>query len=46
MSYPRGMERETGYGYEPWHFRYFGRALAAEHRASGLSPRMWVWRRN
>lgn len=46
MSYPRGMERETGYGYEPWHFRYFGRALAAEHRVSGLSPRMWLWRRN
>jgi len=46
MSYPKGMERYTGYGYEPWHFRYFGRALAAEQRGSGLVPRYWLWRRN
>jgi D-alanyl-D-alanine carboxypeptidase len=24
MSYPKGKESETGYQYEPWHFRYIG----------------------
>lgn len=24
MSYPEGKEDETGYKYEPWHFRYVG----------------------
>ena len=46
MSYPKGMEKYTGYGYEPWHYRYFGRTLAAQQRASGLVPRYWLWKRN
>jgi D-alanyl-D-alanine carboxypeptidase len=46
MSYPKGAERLTGYGYEPWHYRYFGRSLAAQQRSSGLVPRYWLWRRN
>jgi len=46
MSYPKGMERYTGYGYEPWHYRYYGRTLAAQQRASGVNPRYWLWRRN
>lgn len=46
MSYPKGAERLTGYAYEPWHFRYFGRTLAAQQRDSGLVPRYWLWRRN
>jgi D-alanyl-D-alanine carboxypeptidase len=29
LSYPRGAEDETGYIYEPWHFRYVGRPAAA-----------------
>lgn len=45
MSYPKGAERLTGYAYEPWHYRYFGRSLAAQHRSSGLVPRYWLWRR-
>lgn len=28
MSYPNGYEDVTGYAYEPWHFRYIGRAAA------------------
>lgn len=24
MSYPKGKESVTGYGYEPWHYRYLG----------------------
>jgi D-alanyl-D-alanine carboxypeptidase len=46
LSYPKGAEHLTGYGYEPWHYRYFGRSLAAQHRASGLVPRYWLWKRN
>ena len=45
LSYPKGLERDTGYGYEPWHYRYYGRTLAAQQRASGLNPRYWLWRR-
>ncbi len=46
MSYPKGAERLTGYIYEPWHYRYFGRTLAAQQRSSGLVPRYWLWKRN
>ena len=28
MSYPKGKLSKTCYGYEPWHYRYVGRALA------------------
>ena len=28
LRYPRGKEDITGYGYEPWHFRYLGVVLA------------------
>ena len=30
LRYPKGKEAVTGYQYEPWHFRYVGRPLAAE----------------
>ena len=36
LSYPRDGEMITGYGYEPWHFRYIGRAAAAEMKQAGL----------
>jgi D-alanyl-D-alanine carboxypeptidase len=29
LSYPKGGQRITGYTWEPWHFRYVGRAAAA-----------------
>ena len=35
MSYPRGAYDVTCYDYEPWHYRYVGRDLAAEITASG-----------
>lgn len=37
MSYPPGRTGETGYAYEPWHFRYIGLELAAAQQASGLT---------
>ena len=44
MSYPKGERAKTCYAYEPWHYRYFGRDLAAQIHASGLTTRQWLWR--
>jgi zinc D-Ala-D-Ala carboxypeptidase len=43
MSYPRGEAEETCYAYEPWHYRYVGREVAAAIRASGETPRRYLW---
>jgi D-alanyl-D-alanine carboxypeptidase len=43
MSYPRGMQAETCYAYEPWHYRYVGREVAAAIHESGLTPRRYLW---
>lgn len=44
MSYPAGAEAATCFGYEPWHYRWIGRAAAADHRASGLTLRQFLER--
>jgi D-alanyl-D-alanine carboxypeptidase len=44
MSYPKGKSPSvTCYKYEPWHFRYVGKATAKAIHASGLTPREWIW---
>lgn len=43
MSYPKGKTALTCYAFEPWHFRYVGRDLAALIHASGLTPRQYLW---
>ena len=45
MSYPPGKEATTGYIYEPWHFRYVGKAEAAAVRASGLTLHEYLLKR-
>lgn len=45
MSYPAGTLDRTCYSYEPWHYRYVGRAVAAEIAGSGLTPREYLWPR-
>jgi D-alanyl-D-alanine carboxypeptidase len=45
MSYPYGSTPKTCYGFEPWHYRYFGVEEAALIHASGLTTREWMWRR-
>lgn len=45
LSYPRGAEAITGYQYEPWHFRWLGREMAEEVRASGLTLTEFLRRR-
>jgi D-alanyl-D-alanine carboxypeptidase len=36
LRYPNDKKDITGIIYEPWHYRYVGRELAAEIRDSGL----------
>lgn len=43
LSYPSGMQDETCFDYEPWHFRLVGVPLAAEVQASGVSLRRYLW---
>ena len=43
MSYPKDKTDVTCYQYEPWHYRYFGRTVAAQIQASGLTVREWLW---
>ena len=43
MSYPAGSFHLTCYDYEPWHYRYVGRDLAAAIAGSGRTPRQVLW---
>ena len=43
VSYPAGTREITCYIYEPWHYRYVGREVAAQIQQSGLTPREWLW---
>jgi D-alanyl-D-alanine carboxypeptidase len=43
LSYPKGAFAKVCYDYEPWHWRYFGRDLAARIHASGLTIREYLW---
>jgi zinc D-Ala-D-Ala carboxypeptidase len=43
MSYPRGSFDLTCYDYEPWHYRYVGRDLAARVAASSRTLRQALW---
>jgi D-alanyl-D-alanine carboxypeptidase len=48
MSYPRGKGGKlfndlTCFHYEPWHYRYLGRDIAAKVHESGLSIREYLW---
>jgi D-alanyl-D-alanine carboxypeptidase len=45
MSYPKGKSGVSCYDYEPWHYRYFGRSLAARIHAAGTVPRKYLWKR-
>ncbi len=45
MSYPAGKKKVSCYSYEPWHWRYFGRALARKIHESGQVPRRYLYQR-
>lgn len=37
LRYPKGKEYITGYGYEPWHYRYVGEFIASIIHSEGLT---------
>jgi D-alanyl-D-alanine carboxypeptidase len=37
LRYPKEKEDITGYTYEPWHYRFVGRAAALEIKAADLT---------
>ena len=43
MSYPAGASALSCYSYEPWHYRYVGRELAAQVAARGAVLRQVIW---
>ena len=43
LSYPKRLKATTCYRYEPWHYRYVGREMAADVKASGLTLREYLW---
>jgi D-alanyl-D-alanine carboxypeptidase len=43
MSYPNGKKDAVCYRYEPWHYRYVGREMAAKIHDSGLTIREYLW---
>jgi D-alanyl-D-alanine carboxypeptidase len=43
MSYPDGKKDLVCYRYEPWHYRYVGRDLAAKIHDSALTIREYLW---
>jgi D-alanyl-D-alanine carboxypeptidase len=42
LSYPEGKEAETGYEYEPWHYRYVGVDVAQQFVQSGQTLNRWL----
>jgi LAS superfamily LD-carboxypeptidase LdcB len=43
MTYPKGKTSLSCYSYEPWHYRYVGKPIAAAVRASGMTLREAIW---
>jgi D-alanyl-D-alanine carboxypeptidase len=44
LAYPSGKEAETGYQWEPWHYRYVGTKNAKHLEESGLSLQEFLTR--
>lgn len=42
IRYPKGMEDVTGYPYEPWHYRYVGKAHAANIMDKGITLEQYL----
>jgi LAS superfamily LD-carboxypeptidase LdcB len=43
MTYPKGKSSVSCYSYEPWHYRYVGKPIAAAVHASGMTLREAIW---
>lgn len=42
LRYPQGKEAETGFGYEPWHFRYIGNPHAFLMQEKGITYEKYI----
>jgi D-alanyl-D-alanine carboxypeptidase len=42
LAYPRGQEEQTGYQWEPWHYRYVGVEVAKQIEDSGQSLQVFL----
>lgn len=42
LRYPKGDEDITGYNYEPWHYRYVGKEIAADIYRQGVTLEEYV----
>ena len=43
LSYPKGKTEITGFGYEPWHWRYVGKEIATDMKAKGYKTYQEYW---
>lgn len=43
MTYPRGETPTSCYSYEPWHYRYVGKPIAAALHGTGINLREAIW---
>jgi D-alanyl-D-alanine carboxypeptidase len=43
LSYPADLTSVSCYKYEPWHYRYVGRPIAAEVHVLGITLREYLW---
>jgi D-alanyl-D-alanine carboxypeptidase len=43
MTYPKGTTSVSCYSYEPWHYRYVGKPIAAAVHVSGMTLREATW---
>ncbi len=43
LSYPKGKTELTGFGYEPWHWRYVGREISTDMKVEGFSTYQEYW---
>ncbi|REE87448.1 D-alanyl-D-alanine carboxypeptidase [Paenibacillus taihuensis] len=42
IRYPKGMEKVTGYPFEPWHYRYVGKADAVIIMSKGITLEQYL----
>lgn len=43
LSYPKGKTQITGFGYEPWHWRYVGTKIATDMKQKGFTTFHEYW---
>ena len=42
LRFPKGKEKETGYEFESWHYRYVGKSIAKEIKERNISLEEYI----